>query len=597
MEISETKKSNKVLLTVTYCFAAVCLLLGFFLPLFNGDEILALQLPAVLNTLAGSVVIKTDKVFALAGLSVITFGSETFSLDFGALIIALYAIITVLAVLALIPIGICCVKHTQADRIIAYSIEVAAVIVLSLYVVIALPVHSLLPIGYNMVIALGGTVLALAITSVANKKATGFAKVCLFLFSAIALLTLFDYTSIIPSLAEPLDNLSKTAKLYPSYFTLNGVNLSGIELVTLLFATKYPLEGEASLKAAMLLGTIAGLLIIVNYLIDVISLASDAKRKGLAFNIIRYTVELAAVICLIITSAIANYGIGLFLVAAGVSGIVRLAVSVVRYLKAAKHGKAEKEAAGQTTMFARPAKAPKQKAAEQRYDDIIVDVPESEVPSVGAQPAQIDAEPVPAENKDEQMAFIEPASEAAEFEEAYEEPVTENPDEVQMEIEGTASKDVYSAPEPAQPESAPAPEPVRPVYGEPVSEPAQPESAPAYEPVQPVYEAKPEPKQEPVKTFNPVQRYTIGPDGELVYTIRYGGPVDEFINKLSNEEKIEFAMTFIERNKGDIGNIPEYVIGGNNKKFFSAVFIYLGRIRGMISDGLLNKMFKELNML
>ena len=56
-------------------------------------------------------------------------------------------------------------------------------------------------------------------------------------------------------------------------------------------------------------------------------------------------------------------------------------------------------------------------------------------------------------------------------------------------------------------------------------------------------------------------------------------------------------MTFIEKGKGNIGNIPEYVIGGNNKKFFSAVFIYLGRIRSMISDGLLNKMYKELNMM
>lgn len=56
-------------------------------------------------------------------------------------------------------------------------------------------------------------------------------------------------------------------------------------------------------------------------------------------------------------------------------------------------------------------------------------------------------------------------------------------------------------------------------------------------------------------------------------------------------------MTFIEKSKGDVGNIPEYVIGGNNKKFFSSVFIYLGRIRGMITDGLLNKMFKELDML
>ena len=73
--------------------------------------------------------------------------------------------------------------------------------------------------------------------------------------------------------------------------------------------------------------------------------------------------------------------------------------------------------------------------------------------------------------------------------------------------------------------------------------------------------------------------------------------MDEFMRKLTNDEKIEFAMTFIEKSKGNIGNIPEYVIGGNNRLFFSSVFIYLGRIRGLISDGLLNKMYKELNML
>ena len=84
-----------------------------------------------------------------------------------------------------------------------------------------------------------------------------------------------------------------------------------------------------------------------------------------------------------------------------------------------------------------------------------------------------------------------------------------------------------------------------------------------------------------------------------IYTINtiYGGPTDDFIRKLSNDEKIEFARTFIEKSKGEIGNIPDYVIGGNNRMFFSSVFIYLGRIRGLISDNLLNKMYKELNMM
>ena len=76
-----------------------------------------------------------------------------------------------------------------------------------------------------------------------------------------------------------------------------------------------------------------------------------------------------------------------------------------------------------------------------------------------------------------------------------------------------------------------------------------------------------------------------------------GQSSDEFIKKLTNEEKLEFTRTFIEKVNGNLGSVPDYVIGGDNRKFFSSVFIYLGRLRGMISDNLLNKMYQELNML
>ena len=130
----------------------------------------------------------------------------------------------------------------------------------------------------------------------------------------------------------------------------------------------------------------------------------------------------------------------------------------------------------------------------------------------------------------------------------------------------------YRQPEPVKPVETPAEKP-------PVK-PLQPRSIiQEFKPVPPVNE---QPQKEP-------QVYTID-------TI-YAGPTDDFIRKLSNDERIEFAKTFIEKVKGNIGAIPDYVVGGNNKKFFSGVFIYLGRIRGMVSDGLLNKMYKELNLL
>ena len=102
-----------------------------------------------------------------------------------------------------------------------------------------------------------------------------------------------------------------------------------------------------------------------------------------------------------------------------------------------------------------------------------------------------------------------------------------------------------------------------------------------------------------IQEFKPVPPVSEQPPQRPVYTIDtlYAGPIDEFIRKLSNDERIEFAQTFLEKNRGNLGSIPDYVVGGDNKKFFSSAFIYLGRIRGMVSDGLLNKMYKELNLL
>ncbi len=85
----------------------------------------------------------------------------------------------------------------------------------------------------------------------------------------------------------------------------------------------------------------------------------------------------------------------------------------------------------------------------------------------------------------------------------------------------------------------------------------------------------------------------------LVYNVGpiYNGPTDEFINKLTNEEKIEFAKVFLERRTGNLPTIPNYEVGGNNSKFFASIFIYYGRIRGLVSDGLMNKFYEQGNIM
>ena len=60
---------------------------------------------------------------------------------------------------------------------------------------------------------------------------------------------------------------------------------------------------------------------------------------------------------------------------------------------------------------------------------------------------------------------------------------------------------------------------------------------------------------------------------------------------------MEFARNFLGVRQPKLQVLPEYVVGGNNEKFFSSVFIYLAKIRDLVSDGLMNKFYDEVNMM
>lgn len=67
---------------------------------------------------------------------------------------------------------------------------------------------------------------------------------------------------------------------------------------------------------------------------------------------------------------------------------------------------------------------------------------------------------------------------------------------------------------------------------------------------------------------------------------------DPFIGSLDDAEREEFTDIYILKCKGYMPEIPEYVVGGDNKEFFNKVFIYLGQYRDKIPSNLLNKMYK-----
>jgi len=81
----------------------------------------------------------------------------------------------------------------------------------------------------------------------------------------------------------------------------------------------------------------------------------------------------------------------------------------------------------------------------------------------------------------------------------------------------------------------------------------------------------------------------------------YNGPAavmpDAFINGLTPAEKDEFDKLFISRIYGDNKRLPMYRIGADNREFFSKVFVFIGRYRNIISDGLLEKIYIQSNLL
>ncbi|MBO7736213.1 MAG: hypothetical protein J6S22_00075, partial [Clostridia bacterium] len=64
---------------------------------------------------------------------------------------------------------------------------------------------------------------------------------------------------------------------------------------------------------------------------------------------------------------------------------------------------------------------------------------------------------------------------------------------------------------------------------------------------------------------------------------------DDFLKSLSPASKREFKKLFIDGKAA--AYLPQYNIGGNNKRFFNSIFVYLGKIRTIISDNLLGEIY------
>lgn len=102
----------------------------------------------------------------------------------------------------------------------------------------------------------------------------------------------------------------------------------------------------------------------------------------------------------------------------------------------------------------------------------------------------------------------------------------------------------------------------------------------------------------PVEAAEPIVEETVEPVVEEpvpVETVDYdyynSKSFDPFIASLNAEERNQFTEIFILKYKGTMPELPDYVVGGDNKEFFSKIFLYLGQYRDRIPDGLLSKIY------
>lgn len=493
---TEPKQPKKWLALITYAVVVACLLLGLLLPLSNVagtgvENMLCMQLPGALGNLLGmpelnAVGAPFTYVYPFNFLGLL--GEAPF--DIGALFVLLYALVTLGALIGLIPV-IASKKTSKTAIKTASVIEVCALVVLSVLMFMQLSLYCVglfTEFSYAILVAFGGTLICLIIQTFADKKGSGAIKFVSLLLSGIAV-----FFIIYPTLNLLADIEFLAGGLYGVEGSVEGVSFAGpgggILSLIMLFSAPFELAGSAAAQTITVITLIAALLVLINFMLDIMGMGKKTNAFMLLCNLVRFALEVAAVaIMLIVTFFIEGVTAGILLYVLLGIAIIQLVISIVRYIMMVKARKA-----------ANPAKN------------------ENNAPKASRTSRAAVAGGTAASSHEQQRAERRAQREA--------------------ELAARAAKEAEEEAQPATVEEAPAQDPL------------------------------------------------------------YDGPVDEFIKKLNNYERKEFYAVFLERSRGNLPNIPDYIVGGNNNKFFSTVFIYFGRVRALVSDGLLNKLYEQAHVM
>ncbi|MCM1437620.1 MAG: hypothetical protein NC131_00210 [Roseburia sp.] len=553
----QTKKKNKtkkVIATTTYFIAMLCLLAGLFVPLFSCAEGVAMPermmfryIPSMLNGIIGKEIIKLGE-----GSYFLTFyGYTPGKFNFMSLIGVLYAVVCVISLLMFIPILLGSKKkHTSARC--ALGVEVLIMLVTLAY--IAYTTYFLVNLGvvgwtdYNFLLAFGGALLMAIIQTIASKGGLGVSKVIGLVLSVLGVIALMDITLFIPKLAEPLAKLSAAIKGGETASFIGGdaeFTFLGIHGINFLISMKGTIElfknlaGSGSdgimMLIVLILLIIVAVFTVLNLLFDIIGLSTGKKYKS-------------------DRSPCANRGSNTFAIVRYVLTLVFAAVIVIFSF-------AVKTLGMQTGVY-----------LWLLIIVLLLSLINAIIRTVCDNKRAKSGALAPVEDTTQGFTIADPefSADSTALADEYEYPA-EQPAPLPVVDETPAPayvpETVYAEPEYVSPDYMPegyTPQPV--------------EEIPVVEPLSAPLEVEPEPEDSaPTPT---------------VYI--YGGATDEFMETLTDNEKVEFVELFIKKSKGKVNGVPDYEINGDNSDFFPAVFVHINRYRNIVSDALMTKMYKQL---
>lgn len=345
------KPRTKMPALITYIIAVVFLIAGLTLPIgtgtFTGGGVNFGNMPLMQLTgaLAALGMIKTLPFGSpLSPAFSFTVNMSGIALDVGAILLWLYALVTLVCVIILVPL--CITKKTNgAVRKVAAVLEDIAVTTLILLcsVSFAAPVAE-----WNLTVfaALAITVVMLIVTGIIYLRGPAILKTCTFLLSAVAVcFAVANPYNNIPAFGNAIGNLAAAMQGGHPFETSAGLySLNGtVYFGSTLFKTALidPSALSYNISSAILNYSALSLaaLVLLNLLLNLFGINKRTNMFMVVCNLIRYILALVLLIVIYITvlTTTGSYGLGLYLLT--LLALAQFTIALIRFLR---HRKAAK---------------------------------------------------------------------------------------------------------------------------------------------------------------------------------------------------------------------------------------------------------------